>query len=316
MSVDRTGTPTTTAPPPPTSRTGKARTAAVLAAAAATAVAVLLLLQVAVVRPALEADLGERAGGALREAGYGGVRVSVDGRDLTASGTVSSGQAAADVETALARVAGVRGVTVRDVQLLTEPGLIGDGVVTAAGALDAVDLADQTGFDRAGADASGVDAAGGSGAGTGGAGPEPTGTEPTATEVSRAPVEGSRLLTSGFEGVSQAPALPALTFVAGSPTLTSDSDAALEAVAAQVIADTTGRVFVIRTHTDSVGASAYNQWLSERRAMVVCDGLLALGVPEERLTITGVGESEPLINPEVTEDDRATNRRVEILPAA
>lgn len=269
-------------------RTARARAATLLALAVAVAVALLLILQLAVVRPALEAELGSRSAAALRDAGYGGVSVDVAGRDVTASGTVTGGQATEDVAAALAEVPGVRRVAVSDVQLLTAPLPADDGVVTAAAPLDAVDLETTA----------------------------PAPAEPASDGEPVESTEGSRLLTAGFQNASQSADLPALTFVDGSPTLTADSDAALQAVADQVIADTTGRVFVIRTHTDSVGDSAYNQWLSERRAMVVCNELLALGVPEERLTITGVGESEPLVSPEVTDADRATNRRVEIVPNA
>lgn len=302
MSDDRTGSATV--------GTRRGRAALVMAAATAGAVGSLLLLQLAVVRPAIEADLGARATAALRDAGYGGVSVSVAGRDLTASGTVTDGQGAEDVEAALATVPGARGIAVTGVQLLTAPipaedGVATDGVVTDGGDVAAVDLAAPA------TDANGTNVAGGVSAGP--SDDRSAGLDDGATEQG---VEGSRLLTSGFENAAQSPGLPALTFVEGSPTLTSDSDTALQVVADQVIADTTGRVFVIRTHTDSVGASAYNQWLSERRAAVVCDGMLALGVPAERLTITGVGESEPLVTPELTEADRATNRRVEIVPAA
>ena len=272
-------------------KAGRVRTVMVLGVATATAGALLLIVQVSVVLPAVEADLRTRATAALQDAGYGGVRVDVAGRDVTAAGTVSGDQAAADVEAALVAIPGVRTVAVTDVHLFATPPPADDGVVTSAALRAAVEPGDGA-DDAAGADPGAVPGA----------------------EAAGATVEGSRLLTSGFENATQAPALPALTFIEGSPTLTSDSDAALRAVADQVMADTTGRQFVIRTHTDSVGASAYNQWLSERRAAVVCDGLLALGVPAERLTITGVGESEPQVSPELTEADRATNRRVEILP--
>lgn len=297
MSADYTGTGTGAATPRP----GRGRTALVLAAATASAVGLLLVLQLAVVRPALEADLGARATAAVRDAGYGGVSVSVTGRDLTASGTVTQGQGAADIEAALAAVPGARRVAVADVQLLTAPLPAQDGVVTSSADVAAVGLESSEG--GVPSEAGGVTT-----------GPRDGASATDADEADEQVVEGSRLLTPAFENATQSPGLPALAFVEGSPALTSDSDPALRAVADQILADTTGRVFVVRTHTDSVGASAYNQWLSERRASVVCDGLLALGVPEERLTITGVGESEPLVTPELTEADRATNRRVEIIP--
>lgn len=62
-------------------------------------------------------------------------------------------------------------------------------------------------------------------------------------------------------------------------------------------------------HTDSVGNDAYNMALSERRANTVRDYLIAKGVPAERLTAKGYGETEPLAD-NGTEDGRAQNRRV------
>lgn len=64
-------------------------------------------------------------------------------------------------------------------------------------------------------------------------------------------------------------------------------------------------------HTDSVGSDAYNQGLSERRAASVVDYLISQGVPAEKLTSQGLGESKP-IEDNGTDDGRAQNRRVEI----
>ena len=64
-------------------------------------------------------------------------------------------------------------------------------------------------------------------------------------------------------------------------------------------------------HTDSVGTDAYNQDLSQRRALAAGNYLQTLGVPASRLRTTGKGESEP-IQPNETDAGRAQNRRVEI----
>ena len=64
-------------------------------------------------------------------------------------------------------------------------------------------------------------------------------------------------------------------------------------------------------HTDSVGTDAYNQDLSQRRALAASTYLQSLGVPSTRLHTAGRGESEP-IQPNDTETGRAQNRRVEI----
>jgi len=65
-------------------------------------------------------------------------------------------------------------------------------------------------------------------------------------------------------------------------------------------------------HTDTTGSAEYNQGLSERRARAVADYLVARGVAGQRMATRGYGESQPLYNPDDTEQKRAANRRVEI----
>jgi outer membrane protein OmpA-like peptidoglycan-associated protein len=64
-------------------------------------------------------------------------------------------------------------------------------------------------------------------------------------------------------------------------------------------------------HTDSVGTDAYNNDLSQRRALAAQSYLQSLGVPATRLQATGRGESEPIQSND-TDAGRAQNRRVEI----
>jgi len=64
-------------------------------------------------------------------------------------------------------------------------------------------------------------------------------------------------------------------------------------------------------HTDSDGSDAYNQELSERRAMSVAQSLVTNGVLSERLLIAGYGETRP-IAPNTTPEGKQANRRVEI----
>lgn len=64
-------------------------------------------------------------------------------------------------------------------------------------------------------------------------------------------------------------------------------------------------------HTDSVGTDAYNQDLSQRRALAASAYLQTLGVPASRLQTQGRGETEPIASND-TEDGRQRNRRVEI----
>ncbi len=65
-------------------------------------------------------------------------------------------------------------------------------------------------------------------------------------------------------------------------------------------------------HTDSTGSEDYNQQLSQRRAEAVRSELVRAGVPADRLSAAGRGESEPRAD-NGTVTGRAQNRRVEIL---
>jgi len=69
--------------------------------------------------------------------------------------------------------------------------------------------------------------------------------------------------------------------------------------------------FSIEGHTDSAGASAPNQSLSDRRARAVLDYLGSHGVASSRLSSIGYGEDYPIAD-NSTRDGRAQNRRVEI----
>lgn len=68
-------------------------------------------------------------------------------------------------------------------------------------------------------------------------------------------------------------------------------------------------------HADSVGSDAYNQDLSERRAMNVASVLMNGGVIRERVLARGFGESRPIAS-NSTDDGRARNRRVEVYISA
>ena len=67
----------------------------------------------------------------------------------------------------------------------------------------------------------------------------------------------------------------------------------------------------IEGHTDSVGGSAMNQRLSERRAKAVSDYLAAHGISGGRVTTVGYGETKPVAD-NTSKEGRAHNRRVVI----
>lgn len=71
----------------------------------------------------------------------------------------------------------------------------------------------------------------------------------------------------------------------------------------------------IQGHTDSKGSDAYNQTLSEKRAMSVANYLTGKSVNSNRLKIKGFGESLPKYTND-TEEGRAQNRRVEFVITA
>jgi outer membrane protein OmpA-like peptidoglycan-associated protein len=68
----------------------------------------------------------------------------------------------------------------------------------------------------------------------------------------------------------------------------------------------------VEGHTDSIGAAAYNQSLSERRARSVVNALVSRGVPSSLLEAAGFGLTRP-IAPNATALGRAKNRRVEFV---
>lgn len=73
----------------------------------------------------------------------------------------------------------------------------------------------------------------------------------------------------------------------------------------------------ITSHTDSRGASKYNDWLSERRVNNTKDYLLAKGVDESKLTIESFGEKQLLNECDDTiycpEEKHKVNRRSEFI---
>ena len=68
----------------------------------------------------------------------------------------------------------------------------------------------------------------------------------------------------------------------------------------------------VQGHTDDTGSEARNSALSEDRAAAVKDWLSKAGVERERLVAKGYGATKPLA-PNVTEQNRARNRRVEFV---
>jgi len=84
------------------------------------------------------------------------------------------------------------------------------------------------------------------------------------------------------------------------------------AKAAQCINDYPGNMVFIDGHTDSNGATEYNQKLSEQRAAAVESRLIEkFNIPATRLSPRGFGEERPVADNN-TAEGRALNRRVEV----
>ena len=110
----------------------------------------------------------------------------------------------------------------------------------------------------------------------------------------------------------KARSLPAIQFDYDSAQLTQAAERQLRELGAALHMEPLNRSrFAIQGHTDSTGEAAYNRALSQGRARSVTNFLSDVsGIPAERLTAVGVGESLPLQG--VPEDD-AQNRRVEVI---
>ena len=67
---------------------------------------------------------------------------------------------------------------------------------------------------------------------------------------------------------------------------------------------------LIEGHTDNVGEAAYNETLSQKRAVAVGNYLKAASIASSRLTIKWYGETQPKVD-NTTDANRAENRRVE-----
>lgn len=68
----------------------------------------------------------------------------------------------------------------------------------------------------------------------------------------------------------------------------------------------------ITGHTDNIGGTDYNKWLSRKRAQAVWQFLVDSGIPASRLRYHGEGKAKPIATNQ-TEAGRFQNRRVEFV---
>lgn len=111
----------------------------------------------------------------------------------------------------------------------------------------------------------------------------------------------------------------ALQVTVGSDVLFEQGSSALSArgvqklrEVAQVLNQDPNSKIVVMGYTSSEGADQMNLELSQRRANVVMNQLIAYGVAPARLQAVGMGESDPVATND-TEAGRVQNRRVEII---
>ena len=101
-----------------------------------------------------------------------------------------------------------------------------------------------------------------------------------------------------------------ITFATNQSTIQPQFQPTLDQVAT-TLAEYPKTMIDVLGHTDSDGAEAYNQTLSERRAQSVSSYLGGRGIASVRIATMGYGETRPIASNE-TPDGKAQNRRVEI----
>ena len=103
----------------------------------------------------------------------------------------------------------------------------------------------------------------------------------------------------------------AFTFDPGSADVKPQFDATLLEIARTVKRSDKTYVDVL-AHTDTTGTPQANLALSDRRATAVAGFLARHGVAKARIASKGLGETAPLYPVDMSETQRAANRRVEI----
>ncbi len=224
--------------------------------------------------PKIEAEIARSTSTAVVAAG-GGTRFAVSGRDVTLRGTLP-GQA--DIEELVASVSSKDGVRRVVNELTVEPAAVAAIEVATPETSVAEEFPAVT--DKPVEDAS--------------------------TASMPADMEAARNCQALFD---EALASEKILFGSGSATIRQRSSALLRRLA-EIARECPEARIEVAGHTDSSGADAFNQRLSEQRAQSVLDYLRRSGVDASRLRAVGYGESQP-IDDNATAEGQENNRRIE-----
>ncbi len=134
-------------------------------------------------------------------------------------------------------------------------------------------------------------------------------TPPQPTDLALPPVERNDLIETLVQ--TGRAVLQGLEFGTGSAELNLAAESSLEALADWLAANPSARIILVG-HTDAVGSLDANTDLSRRRALAVAGRLLELGTVPVQIQSAGAGYLSPVAS-NLTEDGRATNRRVEVV---
>ena len=122
-----------------------------------------------------------------------------------------------------------------------------------------------------------------------------------------APMEMAEVCIARASGILES---TQITFGTGTSSISSNSIATLESLRDLAIGCKNDDVIIeIGGHTDSFGAEAANQALSEARAASVKEFLVQRGIPAENMIAVGFGETDPVASND-TPVGRAANRRI------
>jgi outer membrane protein OmpA-like peptidoglycan-associated protein len=106
--------------------------------------------------------------------------------------------------------------------------------------------------------------------------------------------------------------IPPVYYDSGKTTVKAESLPVLDEVL-EILSQFPEYYLIVDAHTDSVGSDKFNKLLSQNRASEVKKYLVQHGVNENRIVARGWGEERLLVPNDVSEEDKAKNRRTEFV---